>query len=253
VGSDAREVSTIYVLIHTIEDSQAFWEEAGFDTWLSPREKERLTALRFQKRRNEWLHGRWVAKQLLKRVCPSFQALPLSDMVIDNLLDGSPIFMTQDQEVSGDLSISHREGWACVAFSSSGNFHIGIDVEKVEKRELAFYTDYFSDREIEGERLFPLSREAYFTLLWSAKESVVKALKTGLRIDVQKIEVFPQKFERETVPSPPPYGWLAFSCQVSGMDGNWVGFWQKREEFIITLACRCVNQKEPVSLQEIRL
>jgi len=121
----------------------------------------------------------------------------------------------------------------------------------VEKRELAFYTDYFSDREIEGERLFPLSREAYFTLLWSAKESVVKALKTGLRIDVQKIEIFPQKFERETLSH--SSGWLALSCRVSGMDGNWVGFWQKCEDFIITLACRCVNQKEPVSLQEIRL
>ncbi len=127
----------------------------------------------------------------------------------------------------------------------------GIDIEKVEKREPGFYWDYFTEKEIDSAGRFPLSGEEYYTLLWSAKESVVKALKTGLRIDVRKIEIFPQRFDRETFTN--PYIWSSFSCRVSEMDGNWMGFWQMREDFIMTLACRFLNQSEPVSLREIRL
>lgn len=242
---------TIYVLFHAFEDGQAFWEEAGVDTWLSLQEKERLTTLRFQKRRDEWLHGRWVAKHLLKRVHPSCEFLPPSDILIVNRLDGSPFIRIQDQDVPGDLSISHRDLWAGAAFTPGEYFCIGIDMEKVEKREPSFYWDYFTEKEIDSAGRFPLSGEEYYTLLWSAKESVVKALKTGLRIDVQKIEIFPQRFDRETFTN--PYTWSSFSCRVSEMDGNWMGFWQMREDFIITLACRFLNQTEPVSLREVRL
>ena len=49
--------------------------------WLSPAENERLAGLEVSKRRQEWLLGRWTAKQVLAAYRPeSLGRRPLSDL-----------------------------------------------------------------------------------------------------------------------------------------------------------------------------
>lgn len=245
-------MNILYVLTDVLpHHGQAFLEEAKED-FLALQEKERLTCLRFQKRRQEWLHGRWVAKCLIKGVLSDFDGLTLSEIVIQNRLDGSPWAFVRGQEVQGDLSISHCEDWACAAFSRSTDITLGIDVEKVENRDPAFYTDYFTNREVKNKDLFPeIPKEKYYTFLWSAKESVLKALKLGLRIDTRKIEILPKDFDRTTGSS--AIKWFPFLVRVFGRDENWSGFGQIREQFVITLASRGIKKSEPIVIQEIRL
>lgn len=244
-------MSILYVLIHEVDEGQAFWEKEG-EKFLSPQERERLTSLRFQKRRQEWLHGRWVAKHLIQRVLSDFGELTLSEISIENRADGSPWVFVKGEEVQGELSISHREGWACAAFSQNTEISLGIDVEKIEKRDPAFYMDYFTDREKVNRALISeMSEEMYYTFLWSTKEAALKALKLGLRIDTRKIEILLGGFD--TISRSFACSWFSISIQVLGVGENWTGFGYIREQFVMTLACHGIKKSEPVMIQEIRL
>ena len=55
----------------------------GLD-FLSPLELERLAGLRFERRRAEWLLGRWTAKQLIPASRPDLAGTSLSQLSILN-------------------------------------------------------------------------------------------------------------------------------------------------------------------------
>jgi phosphopantetheinyl transferase len=62
----------------------------------------------------------------------------------------------------------------------------------VEPRSDAFIGDYFTPREQAlVAHSTPHDRHALATLLWSAKESALKSLQEGLRLDTRSVEVDP--------------------------------------------------------------
>ena len=67
---------------------------------------------------------------------------------------------------------------------------LGCDLEIVEPRSDAFVADYFTAEEQEVVRqACPADRFALIALIWSAKESALKALQSGLRIDTRSLSV----------------------------------------------------------------
>jgi 4'-phosphopantetheinyl transferase len=67
---------------------------------------------------------------------------------------------------------------------------LGCDVEVVEPRSDAFVADYFTSEEQAMIRQAPDPvRFALIALIWSAKESALKALSTGLRSDTRSVSV----------------------------------------------------------------
>ncbi len=67
---------------------------------------------------------------------------------------------------------------------------LGCDLEVIEPRSAAFVTDYFTRNEQAlVERTSKEERPRLVTLLWSAKESALKALHVGLRLDTNSVEV----------------------------------------------------------------
>jgi 4'-phosphopantetheinyl transferase len=69
---------------------------------------------------------------------------------------------------------------------------VGCDLETVEPRIPAFLTDYFTDEERNLVSRTPAaSRDRLVTLLWSAKESALKALRCGLRLDTRSVRAAP--------------------------------------------------------------
>jgi 4'-phosphopantetheinyl transferase len=65
-------------------------------------------------------------------------------------------------------------------------------VETVAARSAAFVADYFTPEEKALVVDTPQSeRDRLITLLWSAKESVLKALRCGLRADTRDVAVTP--------------------------------------------------------------
>ena len=177
-------------------DTKAYWlEQAEADVptnnqWLSAGELTRLAGLRFAKRRAEWRLGRWTAK----RAVASYLNLPvdvhrLQDIEIQPALSGAPEVVLFNERAALSISLSHRAGRAlCVVGLSAAS--LGCDLEVVESRDISFLTDFFTADEQELVARAPADeRPRLATLLWSAKESALKALQVGLRLDTTSLDV----------------------------------------------------------------
>lgn len=159
--------------------------------WLSPRERVRLAELCFAKRRTDWRLGRWTAKRALS----SYLNLPddprcLEEIEILAAPSGNPEVFLFNQKAAVSISLSHRAGIAlCLVGSESS---IGCDLEMVERRGDAFVGDFFTANEQTLIGRTPAEdRPLLVTLLWSAKESTLKALHVGLRLDTTCLDVSP--------------------------------------------------------------
>lgn len=183
--------------------STLFWtiiEDGGFSPvldgvaepeFLSPEEITTAAGLRFAKRRSEWVLGRRVAKQLLLRCHPGLTDMPAGAITIANEPEGAPYVLADGRgRLAGSLSLSHREGMAACAWLDAAGVNVGIDIEKVEERSAAFLQDYFTPAECALFNSLPCElRSRWLTLAWSAKESVLKAWKKGLRLDTRSVEI----------------------------------------------------------------
>jgi len=159
--------------------------------FLSASEQRTFKRLRFPKRREEWLLGRWTAKQLLRRSLEGYEGLALSVISVGVDPDGAPYLSVQGEgRLPASLSISHRAGRAVCALSPALSPTIGVDLECVEPRPRAFVEDFFTAQE--AARVWacaPERRDTLVTAMWSAKEAVLKAFREGLRVDTRAIEV----------------------------------------------------------------
>jgi len=153
---------------------------------LSPREREVLAGLRLAKRRTDWLLGRWAAKRAVSSLFGRLaDVAAASGVEVLAAEDGRPEF----RPGAGRLSISHA-GAVGFAAAAPGTAAVGCDVEVVEARSQAFVTDYFTEREAAAiRRLAAPDAVLAANLIWSAKESALKALGEGLRMDTRRVEV----------------------------------------------------------------
>jgi 4'-phosphopantetheinyl transferase len=171
-----------------VEQSAA--EVPATTDWLSAAEKLRFEGFRFAKRRDDWRLGRWTAK----RAVAGYLGLPcgpqtLARFEIRPAASGAPEVFCDDRTSEVSISITHRDGVAACAVGPS-EIAIGCDLELIEPRSDAFLADYFTASEqalVKGASA--AERTILPTLLWSAKESALKALKVGLRVDTRCVEV----------------------------------------------------------------
>jgi 4'-phosphopantetheinyl transferase len=162
------------------------------DDWLSESEYVRLSSLRFAKRRADWRLGRWTAKCAVAAL-PSFHGddLALKDIQIRAASTGEPELTLPDNARALTISISHRAG-AAVCAVTLGEAALGCDLEAIESRSDAFIADYFTIEEQELiAHVSAEHRPLLVSLLWSAKESALKALHVGLRADTRSVVVSP--------------------------------------------------------------
>ena len=158
------------------------------DRWLSARESERCRTLRVSKRRSDWRMGRWTAKQALA----SYLELPcdfasLAEIEIVALENGAPRTLVQGEPAPLTISLTHSNGKAACAITA-GQVALGCDLERIEPRSDGFLADYFTDDEREFiARSAAADRDLLLTILWSAKESSLKAMQEGLRADTRSV------------------------------------------------------------------
>jgi 4'-phosphopantetheinyl transferase len=157
------------------------------DDWLSEREAACLARMKFANRRADWRLGRWTAK---RAVSEELNLARQPDAVeILAAPSGVPQVFLDSQPAQVAISLSHRAGRAVCAVAPCGTA-LGCDLELVEARSSAFGADYFTS----GEQLLvakaaPDIRHSLLALLWSGKESALKALGEGLRLDTRSVAV----------------------------------------------------------------
>jgi 4'-phosphopantetheinyl transferase len=164
----------------------------GENDWLSAGEAVRLDGIRFAKRRTDWRLGRWTAKLALAHYLhlPSHPQC-FTDIEIRPAQSGAPEVFVGNQAAAVTISLSHRDGVAACAVAFP-TVDLGCDLEIIEPRSDAFIADYFAaEEQALIERTPAADRPHLLALLWSAKESTLKALRTGLRLDTRSVTVHP--------------------------------------------------------------
>jgi 4'-phosphopantetheinyl transferase len=197
--------------------------------WLSANEAFSLSGLRIAKRRTDWRLGRWTAKCALS----AYLEMSANPQVF-NKIDirpapcGAPEAFFGEQPAAVTLSLSHRSGVAICAVAMSG-VEMGCDLEVVEPRSDAFVADYFTvEEQALVARASAADRTWLLALLWSAKESALKALHEGLRLDTWSVIVNPiaESFGLN--------GWSPMSVRYTGGQ-VFQGWWQQADGIVRTL------------------
>lgn len=198
--------------------------------WLSPYERERAAAMTIPWRRDDFLLGRWAAKRLLATVLgcevgPALEVRAAPSGRPEVFLDGHPLRLT--------LSLSHREGLALAAVDDTGNA-VGVDLELVEPRSEAFVRDYFTLKEIAA--VAAGQRDLIANLIWSAKESALKALGAGLTLDTRSVEI--------ELAAGSSGGWSPLRLHGAA---EWGGWWRTDGSHILTLVAASAGEPQLLS------
>jgi len=176
--------------VYWLEQSEA--DVPAENDWLSANEAVCLSGMRFAKRRADWRLGRWTAKCALSvtlDVPAHLQAL--KKIEIRPAPSGAPEAFFGNQPAAVTISISHRAGIAACAVAIS-RVEMGCDLEMIEPRSDAFVADYFTiEEQALVARASAADRPRLLALLWSGKESALKALHEGLRLDTRSVIVIP--------------------------------------------------------------
>jgi 4'-phosphopantetheinyl transferase len=233
------EMTAVATLIQSHQAHPALARAMPPDGLLSRAETEKFNSLKTDKRRRDWLLGRWTAKQLLQQTIQQRTGLelPLDEIEIGNDADGVPIVNCELSIVNCEwaLSISHSRGRSFCAVRE-GRGAIGADMERIKPRHAGFADAYFTD--VEQERItHHASRFTYHALVtavWSAKEAVLKALHLGLSVDTRAVCCLLE------VPDVAADAWLPFAVQPDPQrlphTPTLQGWWCVMDGFVLTLA-----------------
>ncbi len=158
--------------------------------WLSAAEQAEYAKLRVEKRRQDWLAGRWTAKRLIQAARTEAGQLPLEAIQLSPTAGRAPQACWPGCPHPWPLSISHTDGNAVAALADEPGAPLGVDLERVEARPTAFTCDYFTPLEqasLAGELD---AQTELVTAIWCAKEAALKALGVGLTVDTRAVSIW---------------------------------------------------------------
>lgn len=201
---------------------------AGLD-WLAGFERERLGRIRFRKRLDDYLLGRWTAKRALAlHLGVPLVAPALATLEIRHAPGGAPIAARGGTRLPVEISISDRAGQATCAVAPAG-LALGCDLELVEPRSRRFVADYLTETEqgVVARARDACEHDLFANLFWSAKESALKLLGTGLRRDTRSVEI---RLASDAVPA----GWRRLEA-LTEEGGTYAGWWRLFSPFVLTV------------------
>ena len=144
------------------------------------------------------------------------------------------------------ISLTHREGRA-ICVLGPGGLELGCDLELLEPRSPAFVTDYLTVEEARRcRRASGLEAVLLPNLFWSAKESVLKAIRLGLTMDTRRVHVHLGDVGSGD-------SWSPFEAQIrNATEADQVGFggwWRRVSGCVLTVVSRPGTGK-PTKLPE---
>ena len=217
------------------EELATWWLARGEDElpaaadWLSAAERSRAGALRYTKRRTDFLLGRWTLKVAVARSLgwPGDHAV-LARIEGRTAPTGAPLLYIDGLPADRGVSLTDRAGCA-VCLIAERPVAVGCDVEIIEPRSAAFARDYLTQSEQRLVGAAGADRHLAANLIWSAKESALKVLRTGLRRDTRSVEVDVADL------GPPERTWSALRIRTAEGEA-FPGWWRRSGSFLVT-AC----------------
>ncbi|MDK2979750.1 MAG: 4-phosphopantetheinyl transferase [Chloroflexota bacterium] len=158
---------------------------AQFEQLLAPHEQQRLARLSDAHARSEFVVCRGVLHLLLAAL--SGAAPQALDIRVDSA--GKPHLSTEALTHPLEFNLAHTDGLCLIALSQ--DLEVGVDVERVrDLPELEVMArKYLAPRELAQWQAAPAAqRTTLFYRFWSAKEALLKAFGSGLRIPPAQVD-----------------------------------------------------------------
>jgi 4'-phosphopantetheinyl transferase len=207
--------------------------------WLGARERDVLAGFSVPHRRRDWMLGRLAAKRACLVAAYWLVGLGGGEVEIIAAPDGAPEAWLDGRPAPFTISLSHSGGLGACLVVPAGVM-AGCDVELVERRALVFAADWFTDAELAlVNGTSPDRRDLLVTLIWSAKESVLKAVRQGLRVDPRHVEV------RLTETDSDDDGWRPLAAIEAGR--RFEGWWRREGQLVMTAGMDPAD-RSPVSV-----
>ncbi|MBQ4493974.1 MAG: 4'-phosphopantetheinyl transferase superfamily protein [Elusimicrobiaceae bacterium] len=153
------------------------------EDFLTKRELGIYKTFKIDKRKKEWLGGRYALKKL---ACDFFN-FDIKHMEVNNLPSGQPVLLVPGG-TKLPVSITHSGAYAAAAIALTGQA-IGLDIEVIEQRSPAWIKQCFEESEISSKSA------PFLTELWAKKEAVLKFLGVGLKLSCTDINFVFGKLE----------------------------------------------------------
>lgn len=147
---------------------------------LSHREMQKYEAFKTEIGKIEYLLGRYSAKQAYWHL--NKNSTDLKTIEILNGVFGQPFF-THNSKF--DISITHSKNIAGATVFDR-RFLMGIDIEEINKSKIEFLKTMTLHKEVET---FSIQNEFVWIISWCLKEALSKAIKVGLTIPLNLLEI----------------------------------------------------------------
>jgi phosphopantetheinyl transferase len=136
-------------------------------------------------RTSDFLAGRVALKNALKQYLSKnkIDLLNLGEINIKNFESGQPYIESYENL---HCSISHSYG---LGIGAVAPFRIGVDIEKIRPHKDSLATYIAEDKELDLVQDFFHSHTDKITLVWTIKESVMKALGVGFKISPKRVKI----------------------------------------------------------------
>jgi phosphopantetheinyl transferase len=152
--------------------------------FLHDKEQAYFDTLQYPKRQHSYLLGRYCAKQA---VSSYLQNESMTSTLIENGVFHQPI-VYHSHPTDVQVSISHTDSLG-IALAFPAPHPMGIDVEIMNEANAATIQTQLTLAEQQKASQFLTNQPLFFTLLWTVKEALSKALKCGLTIPLEILEV----------------------------------------------------------------
>lgn len=205
------------------------------DGWLTPAEREVQRGMRFAKRRRDWRLGRWAGKHAVAaHLEAEGRVVDAWDVEIMASGGGAPEARLRNHGPAPALSLSHSGNVALAAAASVAR--LGCDVEALAPRSPALVADHFTETERTViDRSDPAWRAVLTNLVWSAKESALKALREGLRLDTRAVRVDTAPLDARALEAARASGaWRPLGARESGGEA-FVGWFRLDAAYVWTV------------------
>lgn len=146
--------------------------------FLSADELNIYNSFKVDRRRSEFLAGRYIAKESIRQ--ENTQLSPNAINIVPGVW-GFPLIHSPGLH-KATVSIGHTDRCVTAIFYSSNTHPVGIDIEEIKSRNLPAFKTFISDveQELITSRQLPFLDAMH--LIWSAKEAAGKALRVGFTI-----------------------------------------------------------------------
>lgn len=151
-------------------------------TSLSASEQAELNRYKNRQRRQDWLRGRFVAKQLISETCFDSQMSWESISILsqnEQQESVAPTVLIDGMEQPGSLSISHTKRGAWAGICLDQYLRLGVDLAVIEQFSDAFVKTWMTQAEQELIQDNLAKRNETIAIIWAIKEATYKACNTG--------------------------------------------------------------------------